>query len=82
MDLLGTLDAARHLRNFAREFQRKSSPWENNEVAFHAHFGVPFEEYAAVVQHLDEQQRELLRKTIEVNPEAAVLWILAMEELG
>lgn len=82
MDLLGTLEAARHLRNFAREFRREEAPWEHDESAFLAHFGVPFEEYATIVQHLDDRQRQLLKATIDVNPEAAVLWILAMEEIG
>jgi hypothetical protein len=81
VDLLGTLEAARHLRDFAREVRRETAPWENDEVAFHAHFGVPFEAYAELVQHLNEQQQELLKATINVNPEAAVLWILAMEEM-
>lgn len=82
MDLIGALDNVRHLRDFARDLRRESAPWENDESAFLSHFGVPFEEYAAVVGHLNDQQIDLLRKTIEVNPEAAVLWILAMEEVG
>jgi len=79
MDLLGTLSAARQLMN---EVRRPSYPWENDEGAFLAHFGVPFEEYALVVAHLDDGQRALLARTLDVNPEAAVLWILAMEELS
>lgn len=82
MDLLGAWAAAGHLRRFAREVQRPSQPWEQDEEAFLCHFGVPFEEYALIVSHLTDDQRALLEATIEVNPEAAVLWILSMEELG
>ncbi len=81
MDLLGAWAAAGHLRRFAREIKRQPQPWEHDEEAFLRHFGVPFEEYALVVSHLSEEQQELLEATLEVNPEAAVLWILSMEEL-
>jgi hypothetical protein len=43
---------------------------------------VAFEEYALIVSHLSEEQHALLDATININPEAAVLWILSMEELG
>ena len=82
MDLLGAWAAAGHLRRFAREVQRQPQPWEQDEEAFLRHFGVPHEEYALIVSHLTEDQHALLEATIEVNPEAAVLWILSMEELG
>lgn len=84
MDLLGAWAAAGHLRRFAREVgsQRQPQPWEHDEESFLRHFGVPFEEYALVASHLTEEQHALLEATIEVNPEAAVLWILSMEELG
>lgn len=51
-----------------------------DEGAFLAHFGVPFEEYAEMVSMLSQSQLDLLRATLDVNPEAAVLWVLAMEE--
>lgn len=81
MDLLGAWAAANHLRNLAREVNRESYPWEHDEVAFMRHFGVEFEDYAAIVGHLSEEQHALLEATLAVNPEAAVLWVLAMTEL-
>jgi hypothetical protein len=82
VDLLGAWAAAGHLRRFANEVQRQPHPWEQDEDAFLRHFGVPHEEYVLIVSHLTNDQIELLEATIEVNPEAAVLWILSMEELG
>ena len=72
MDLLG----AQEPLAYAPEQQA----WEVDEGAFHTHFGVPFEEYAGVVSMLTQEQLKLLRATLAVNPEAAVLWVLAMQE--
>lgn len=82
MDLLGTIAAAKELRDVARKFGRPRADWEVDEVSFERHFGVPFEAYLEVVQHLSQEQHQLLSKTLDVNPEAAVLWILAMEQVG
>lgn len=83
MDLLGALKAAQHLRGLVSEVRRPPQhPWERDESAFLSHFGVPFEEYALIVEHMNDEQRELLARTIDVNPEAAILWVLAMEETG
>jgi len=82
MDLLGALKAANHLRGFVSEVRRPEHPWERDESSFLSHFGVPFEEYALVVSHMSDEQRDLLARTIDVNPEAAVMWVLAMEELA
>ena len=56
--------------------------WLSDEVAFHRHFGVPYETFAETVSCLTESQLRLLHQTLEVNPEAAVLWILHMEVVG
>jgi hypothetical protein len=56
--------------------------WLSDEISFHRHFGVSYEEFAEVVSCLDLGQRDLLEHTFEVNPEAAVLWVLHMEEVG
>jgi len=83
MDILGALTAAHHLRGIVSEVRRgPQKDWEKDENAFLTHFGVPFEEYALIVSHMTDEQRNLLEKTIAVNPEAAVLWVLAMEETG
>lgn len=55
--------------------------WLSDETAFHRHFGASYEDFTGVAECLEPDQLELLRKTLEVNPEAAVLWVLHMEEL-
>jgi hypothetical protein len=81
MDLLSALKAAHHLGEAARELSQSSPPhpWETDEDAFLQHFGVPYEDFLEIAALLSTEQRELLQKTLEVNPEAAVLWILSMD---
>jgi len=54
-------------------------PWETDEIAFEHHFGHSFVEFLELVSHLNSKQLEQYNKTLEVNPEAAVLWVLSME---
>ena len=79
MDLLGFIGAARHALSFVGTNHNET--WATDEEEFFRHFGVPYEAFHEIVQHLNPQQEDLLRATFEVNPEAAVLWILAMEEV-
>lgn len=82
MDLLGILEAAGHAREITHIMGGNPPPdWATSEEAFLRHFGVPVEEYHDVVKCLSPEQAELLERTLAVNPEAAVLWILSMEEL-
>jgi hypothetical protein len=81
VDLLGAIRAARDLRDAVAP-QVMQHAWEHDEEAFLIHFGVPFEAYQEIVEHLDERQCALLDATLRVNPEAAVLWVLAMEQIG
>jgi hypothetical protein len=81
VDLLGALDASRGLREFVRRVGGPRPDWANDPSAFERHFGVPIESYAEIVSHLSPEQEKLLLETLDVNPEAAVLWVLAMEEL-
>lgn len=82
MDLLGILEAAGHAREIAHLVGGNPPPdWATSEDAFLRHFGVLVEEYRDVVSHLSPEQASLLERTLAVNPEAAVLWILSMEEL-
>lgn len=81
MDLLGAIDAARQLRDAVRPSRGPAEPWTTDPEAFHRHFGVPHEAYAEVVAHMSENQLDLLHRTLDINPEAAVLWVLAMEEV-
>lgn len=54
-------------------------PWAANETAFEAHFGTSYAYFGEVLRHLDDEQAVRFAETMEVNPEAAVLWVLAME---
>jgi len=81
MDLLGAIGAARQIRDVARRTLSGEPDWARDEEAFFRHFGVPYEAYAEIVEHLQPEQQDLLEATLEVNPEAAVLWILAMQEV-
>ncbi len=80
MDLLGAFRAAGHLRQAVAEVARPSYAWEHDEEAFLVHFGATSEEYQEIVARMSDDQRRLLAATLDVNPEAAVLWVLAMEE--
>lgn len=59
-----------------------NEPWLHDEMSFFQHFGAPFEKYAEIASLLSPEQNEMLQKTLTVNPEAAVLWVLAMDLTG
>ncbi len=86
MNLLGLIEVAGEASDLlkrARGALSSTQPdWVHDEEAFFRHFGVPPEEYECVVQHMSDDQLALLRDTLAVNPEAAVLWVLSMEEIG
>jgi len=81
VDLLGAIGAARQIRDVARRAIAGDPAWAVDEETFFRHFGVPHEAYAEIVGHLQPAQLDLLEATLEVNPEAAVLWVLAMQEV-
>jgi len=54
-------------------------PWAADDAAFEVHFGASYSHFTGVLLHLDEEQEARFAETMEVNPEAAVLWVLAME---
>ena len=81
MDLIGFLGAARQALDHVRPLPGQDAEWANDEDEFERHFGVPYEIFLAIVEHLSPDQKKLLDATVNVNPEAAVLWILAMEEV-
>ena len=56
-------------------------PWAAGEEAFERHFGESYEVFVVILQHLSPEQAERFGATLQVNPEAAVLWILSMEEV-
>ena len=81
MDLLGFIGAANHALSFVRRSPGHDADWAHDDAAFELHFGASYEEFVEIVEHLSSDQRKLLDATYNVNPEAAVLWILAMEEV-
>jgi hypothetical protein len=82
MDLLGALGTLGKALDLFAGTPGSHEPWASSEEAFEQHFGESYEYFVAVAQHLSPAQEEMLAKTLEVNPEAAVLWILAMEPVG
>lgn len=83
MGLLEIFEAAGHAREIYRLARGADPPdWSRDEEAFLHHFGATAEEYQEIVDRLDPAQQRLLEATLEVNPEAAVLWVLAMEEVA
>jgi hypothetical protein len=77
MDLLGAIGTFRRALGFFAG--SPGEPWAADEEAFERHFGESYGYFVEVVQHLSPEQEAMLKRTLEVNPEAAVLWILAME---
>jgi hypothetical protein len=51
------------------------APWASSPEAFESYFQVNYEEFAQLVDNLDQARADLYEKTLEVNPEAAVTWV-------
>ena len=81
MDLLGLIGTAQRALSLFGGSPGSGEPWAASEAEFERHFGAPYAAFVEIVQHLNQNQEALLRATLEVNPEAAVLWILTMEEI-
>jgi len=81
MDFIGFLGAARNALSYIKQSPGYDASWTNDATEFERHFGVSHEEFLAIIEHLSLDQKALLDATIDVNPEAAVLWVLAMEEV-
>ena len=81
MDLLGLIGTAQRALSLFSGGPGSNETWATSEAEFELHFGFPYAAFVEIVQHLNREQEVLLRATLEVNPEAAVLWILAMEEI-
>jgi hypothetical protein len=56
-------------------------PWARDEIAFEQHFGASYEEFATKVTLLGSDQHARYTATLKVNPEAAIVWVLAMNEV-
>jgi hypothetical protein len=79
MDLLNALGAIRKTLDFFAGTPDSDEPWAASEEAFESHFGMGYDFFVEILQHLDEEQGERFDATMKVNPEAAVLWILSMD---
>lgn len=55
-------------------------PWARSEEAFAEHFGAHYAEFASRIPLLSGDQSRKYEDTLKVNPEAAILWVLAMNE--
>ena len=82
MDFLNAIGAFKRVLELFTGTPGSDEPWAADEEAFERHFGVSYEDFVEMVGYLSPGQAEMLKKTLEVNPEAAVLWILAMEPVG
>jgi hypothetical protein len=79
--VLGALKAAWELLA-GREVVEHVEPWAEDELSFEDHFDVPYHEFSDHVSQLSRADFELYEKTLQVNPEAAVLWVLFNSTAG
>ncbi len=79
MNLMKATSVLKEIASLFENGPDAGQPWAESEEAFMTHFGAPYEYLCEVVSHLDREQSEKFDATMEVNPEAAVLWVLAME---
>ena len=79
MDLLNSLGAIRKTLDFFAGTPDSHESWAVGEESFEAHFGMGYDVFVEILQHLDAEQSERFDATMRVNPEAAVLWILSMD---
>lgn len=54
-------------------------PWAHDEELFEEHFDTPYEVFMDKLFHLSGDQQKRYKKTLEVNPEAAVLWVCMLQ---
>lgn len=69
------------LKLFDHEDVAVGEPWARDEELFEEHFGAPYEELVRKVPMLSADQTARYEATLKVNPEAAVLWVLAMKSV-
>lgn len=67
------------LKLFEGEKIATDEPWARDEGLFEEHFGMPYEAFVERVPMLSADQAKRYEDTLKVNPEAAVLWVLAMD---
>jgi hypothetical protein len=53
-------------------------PWATDEQEFEDHFDTPYWVFCEKLTKLSADQQVRYKKTLEVNPEAAVLWVVLL----
>ena len=81
MDLLGAFGILQRTLDLFAGTPGSKETWATSEEAFERHFGESYADYATILGHLSPEQAKLFEATLKVNPEAAVIWILSMEEI-
>lgn len=79
MRLVELVSAAHLAAQAVRSTRAVDEPWLHDEELFFQHFGSTYDDFWDVVQHLNQDQQDRLWLTMEVNPEAAIIWILSMD---
>ncbi len=78
VDIAQGLQGILHLFAGSDEAQE---PWAQDEQLFAEHFGATIEEFAEKLALLNVDQQRRYEKTLEANPEAAVLWVIMMQDV-
>ena len=75
------LGAIRTILNEVHSEQNEEffEPWMADPTLFEHHFGIPYDEFDAMVELLSVDQHKRFDATLKVNPEAAVTWVLSMD---
>ena len=81
MDLYHLIRSALDALGFFASTIDSGEPWAQDEEVFEEHFGVSYGEFSRRVKLLSSDQQKKFTQTIEVNPEAAVLWVISMNEI-
>jgi hypothetical protein len=54
-------------------------PWASDEEIFEDHFDTPYWVFCEKLARLSADQQVRYKKTLDVNPEAAVLWVIMLQ---
>jgi predicted RNA-binding protein (virulence factor B family) len=79
MDLLTGLSTVHKALEALTSNQSSGESWASSEEAFEQHFGASYAYFKEILGHLSPEQNLRFERTLQINPEAAILWILAME---
>ncbi len=82
MRLIELVSAAHLAAQSLGSLSEIDEPWLHDELLFYQHFGSTYDDFWLIVEHLNQDQKDRLWLTMEVNPGAAILWILSMDVCG